>query len=158
MSKRKKVERHGDYGTRLWTIYNSMKQRCSNRNTPFYKNYGGRGIAVCDEWKNSYLAFRAWALANGYSDKLTIDRKDGNGGYTPTNCRWADHTTQIINSRIRKDNTSGFKGVSLRRDTGKFFAYVTLHGKRKGLGSHHTLGMQSQRVIFILQKIIYHTV
>jgi hypothetical protein len=65
-----------------------MKARCTVPTHQSYKNYGGRGITVCDEWFNDYLSFHIWALASGYNDHLTIDRKDNNGNYTADNCVW----------------------------------------------------------------------
>lgn len=73
---------------RLHRIWIAMKQRCSNQNTVGYKNYGGKGVIVCTEWSNSYKSFREWALECGYSETLTIDRKDFTGNYEPSNCRW----------------------------------------------------------------------
>lgn len=74
-----------------------MKNR-TDPNNPAWKNYGGRGIFVCDSWK-SYENFRDWANANGYTDKLTIDRINNNLGYNPLNCRWVDDFTQANNKR-----------------------------------------------------------
>ena len=89
---------HGDHGTRLYRIWKNMKYRCNNPNSPAYEDYGGRGISVCDEWQ-SYVGFREWAIANGYNDHLTIDRKENNKGYCPDNCRWATPRQQGNNTR-----------------------------------------------------------
>jgi hypothetical protein len=88
---------HGKSNTRLYTIFEGMKNRCYNSNTPKYKNYGGRGIRVCEEWLNDFMNFYNWAMENGYSDNLTIDRKDVDGDYCPTNCRWITDKEQRFN-------------------------------------------------------------
>jgi hypothetical protein len=83
-----RLKKHGGCGSRLYRIYDAMKQRCYNENHNHYKNYGGRGIVVCDEWKSSFDAFQQWAMQNGYADNLTIDRINVDGNYEPQNCRW----------------------------------------------------------------------
>jgi hypothetical protein len=81
---------------RIWL---SIKTRCFNGNHHTYTEYGGRGITMCEAWKNDYKAFRTWALENGYGNELSLDRIDNSGNYDPTNCRWADNFTQSRNKR-----------------------------------------------------------
>jgi len=111
-----------------------MKKRCYKQYATGYENYGGRGITICDEWLNSFEAFVAWSLANGYSDDLTIDRKDNDGNYEPSNCRWTDNFTQGANKRQRCDNTSGFVGVDFDEATQKWRARIQRRGERMHLG------------------------
>ena len=93
---------HGKYHTRLHGVWNCMKQRCNNPNNQKYKDYGGRGIKVCEEWLHDFQSFYDWAMSNGYADGLSIDRKDVNGDYEPSNCRWATMKEQRHNRRDSK--------------------------------------------------------
>lgn len=93
------ISTHGLCSTRLYKTWESMKARCNSPRTTKYSYYGGRGITVCDKWSNNFMVFHDWALNNGYTDKLTIDRKDSNGNYEPANCKWSSRTEQQRNKR-----------------------------------------------------------
>ena len=101
--------KHGCINTRLYRIWANMKTRCTNKNSPDYIRYGARGIVVCKEWLN-FLHFKEWAVANGYSDELTLDRIDNNKGYCPENCRWVNRQIQCNNTRRNKYIV--YKGVT----------------------------------------------
>lgn len=90
-----------EYGTssRLYFRWCHMKERCYSPSSRSYRHWGGRGITMCDEWKNDFLAFKEWALANGYKDGLSIDRINNDGNYEPSNCRWTTMKTQSNNRR-----------------------------------------------------------
>ncbi len=90
---------HGQHGTRLYRIWQGMHGRCYIISHPAYKYYGERGISICDDWKNDFQSFYDWALSNGYSDSLTIDRINVNGNYEPLNCRWVTRKRQMNNTR-----------------------------------------------------------
>lgn len=95
-------EKHGDSYTRLYKTWADMKTRCYTESCRSYERYGGRGITVCDEWRNSYIAFRDWALSNGYNDNLTIERVNVNGNYEPSNCKFITWEEQYDNRRSNK--------------------------------------------------------
>lgn len=82
---------------KLYSVWNTIRHRCYNPKHCKYKNYGGRGITVCEEWRYEFTPFYNWAMANGYQDGLTIDRINVNGNYEPTNCRWVTLKEQARN-------------------------------------------------------------
>lgn len=98
LTKERHPRKHGMSKHRLFGIWHSMIERCENPHCRAYKDYGDRGISVCEEWHESKNFFD-WALANGYSEELSIDRIDVDGNYEPGNCRWADTYTQANNTR-----------------------------------------------------------
>ena len=98
---------------RLKIIYKGMILRCYNQDFTAYKNYGGRGIKICESWLNDFDLFYLWSLNNGYSENLTIDRIDVNGDYEPNNCCWVDNITQQNNKRTNTLITYNDKTMTL---------------------------------------------
>lgn len=93
---------------RLYETWKNMKRRCYDPKNKRYKQYGGRGIKVCNEWLKDYMSFRNWAMENGYKDNLTIDRIDVNGNYEPSNCRWA--TLEEQQNNVTRNRILRYKG------------------------------------------------
>lgn len=123
----KRIYEHSQYYTpRLASIYNTLVQRVTNPNRITAKKYyQDKNITICDEWLTNREAFFKWAHENGYSEELTIDRIDSSKNYEPSNCRWTTKTVQARNTvRIRSNNTSGYRGVSLTKNKDKWRARI----------------------------------
>lgn len=120
------VKKHGMFGTRIYNVWHTMKERCYVKSQTSYPNYGGRGIKVCDEWQE-FIPFMEWAYANGYDEnaprgQCTLDRIDPNGNYEPNNCRWVNSSVQANNK-----NTNVFIEYNGKLDT------LTNHARNAGI-------------------------
>lgn len=94
-----RVSTHGMSKTKLYRRWKDMRRRCNNPNRKGYKNYGGRGIKVCEEWEEDFMNFYNWSMENGYLEELEIDRIDNDGNYEPNNCRWITRKEQSNNKQ-----------------------------------------------------------
>lgn len=114
--------KHNMYKTRIYKIYQSMKQRCYFEKHTHYKNYGGRGISICDEWlgKNGFVNFYNWAMCNGYNDSLSIDRINNDGNYEPSNCKFSTNEEQQNNTRITKKYNYNGETLTLTQISRKY--------------------------------------
>lgn len=108
---------HGGSNTRIHQIWKNMRARCNNHKHPAFSTWGGRGITICDEW-NDFTVFKEWALRNGYADNLSIERIDVNGGYEPSNCKWATPLEQSINRRFVLVNKDGVAWSQIAKANG----------------------------------------
>jgi len=116
-----------------------MKERCYSPNSKDYKDYGNRGITVCDEWKHDFKCFFDWAIPNGWEPGLLIDRQDVNGSYNPGNCRFVGTLVNSINRRLLySNNTSGFRGVSFSMAANKWTAQIQFDNKMQHIGVFKT--------------------
>lgn len=138
--------KYGCRTNRLYRIWRGMKARCLNKNSPNYCSYGSKGISICEEWVHDFTKFQSWALANGYSDELSIDRINVNGNYEPANCRWATIKEQANNKTNNVYITENGKTQTLaewceefnaNRDKVKCYMnrYPFLEALRKGVKS-----------------------
>jgi len=123
---------HRMTNTREYWIWSQMVQRCTNQKNKAFKNYGARGITV----HNSWLKFENFIKDMGKkpAPQDSIERTDNDKGYSPDNCKWASRTVQNRNTRIRRDNTSGEKGISFHKRIKKFSVTIAIKGKKKHIG------------------------
>ena len=113
-----------------------MLRRCRNPNATDFRRYGACGIAVCDEWQNSFAKFKEWSIENGYSDELSLDRIKSSLGYSPDNCRWATTTEQARNVRKQtRKLTSKYKGVCWSENRKKWILQVGMPGRSSYRGA-----------------------
>lgn len=125
---------------RLYWVWAAIIQRCENPKNKAYCNYGGRGICICQQWKDNFAEFRKWALANGYTDGLEIDRIDVNGNYEPDNCRFVRPALNAENKRAQHNSTTGISGVWRREKQNDYRVTITANNKRKHIGVFKTFG------------------
>ncbi len=151
---------HGLRKHRLYSIWAGMKTRVLNANNHTYKNYGGKGVFMCDEWLNNFQSFYDWAMDNGYDEKLSIDRINVNGNYEPSNCRWATHEVQTRNTRtLRANNTSGFRGVCFSKEQNKFVSAIRVDKKSIHLGYFGTAAEASCAYNkYVIDNKLEHTI
>ena len=134
--------KHGLSKHPLYNLWSTIKQRCYNPKRARFKDYGGRGIVMCEEWKNNFLAFYKWALDFGwdYDHDLQIDRCDNEGPYSPGNCRFVKCRKNILNKRnLRSTNKSGFTGVSFSIKKEKWRSEIRIHYKLHFLGLYNSI-------------------
>jgi transcription elongation factor Elf1 len=125
---------HGLHSHKLYKTWQNLIQRCNNPKRKDYKDYGGRGITVCEEWLDVTI-FIAWCESTHPNmEGYTLDRIDNDKGYNPENCRWVDRSTQSINQRIQKNNKSGVVGVHYYKGNVKWVAYISVTNTRKHIG------------------------
>jgi len=132
-------ENHGLRHHPLYVVWANMKSRCYSFTNERYKDYGGRGIIVCDQWLNTPSIFISWATNNGYKTGLQIDRFNNDLSYTPENCRFVTNGENALNTRlIYKSNTSGFRGVSFNKINNKFYSRIAAKDTNYYLGAFKT--------------------
>ena len=153
----KQTGSHNLYYHRFYSTWNGVMQRCNNPKHKRYKDYGGRGITICEEWLD-IRNFVAWAAATHPNMKgYTLDRIDNDGGYSPENCRWVDKSTQVINQRTRKDNKSGFVGINWYSFNKKWRVQITWQNITYSVGSFLTIEEAVQaRDNYIIENKLPH--
>lgn len=123
---------HGMYRTPEYNAWNAMIQRCTNPNNPAYKNYGGRGITVCTEWKDSFIAF--FTDMGKRPERLTLERKNNNLGYSKENCIWDTRINQSRNQRIWQKNRTGMRGIYWCKKRQKYSVNIGVNNKQYYIG------------------------
>ena len=125
---RKANTTHSGSKTRLYQTWCNMKARCYRQGSTDYRRYGGRGITICDEWRDNFAAFQEWALSHGYDDNLTIDRIDVDKGYCPENCQWLSRS-ENSKKAIEDQRSKKVPKAVVCIETGKVFLSRSEAGK-----------------------------
>ena len=147
---------HGLTQHRFYKTWNNIFKRCNNPKNKYYKNYGGRGIKVCEEWLD-VRNFVTWCeLTHPNIEGYTLDRIDVNGNYEPSNCRWATPSIQNVNKRLQLNNKSGFAGVDLLK-SGRWKCRISINKNRITLGTFLTIEEAVQaRDKYIIENKLPH--
>lgn len=142
---------HGMTGTAIYARWKEIKRRTGAPSSSNYKNYGARGINLCEEWQQSFKAFFEY-LGNPPTPKHTIERIDNSKGYEPGNVRWATYREQSLNKRLLRKNKTGYVGVFVTR--GYIYSMITINRKRIFLGQFPTAKLAHQA--YLKAKLKYH--
>lgn len=134
--RRIRLTKHGLHNTPEYKAWLGMKARCYNKKYGHYDRYGGRGIIVCDEWKNNFLQFYE-DMGKKPSSDYQLDRINNDGNYCKENCRWVTPSQNCYN-RTRYHNKTGFTGVSVNTSSGRFSAWYSLNRKHIQVGTYDT--------------------
>lgn len=144
---------HGHSRTRLYNIWCGIIKRCENKNEDSFKYYGGRGISICREWRESYQIFETWSISNGYTKDLTIDRIDVNGNYEPSNCRWTTRFIQSQNQRTRNDNKLGHRCISICNRNNTVYVVQVQRFKKRFASRHKDLNEAIEYRDFLINEL-----
>lgn len=130
------LKKHGLATTKIYHIFWGMLNRCYKETNSAYEYYGGKGIKVCEEWNgfDKFMNFYEWAMGNGYKEGLQLDRIDNDKDYCPENCRWVTAEENARNQKVRKDNTSGYKGINFDKRKNLWAVRISANGKRLYVG------------------------
>ena len=134
----KNREIHGMTKTTEYSSWLAMKSRCLNSKNKDFKYYGGRGINICNEWKNSFLSFYS-DMGKKPFDNYSIDRIDNNKEYSKNNCKWSSKSDQAINRRVKSSSKTGVSGVSFCNTHKEYKAYINKNGVRYNLGNFKSI-------------------
>lgn len=142
----KRSENHPYMNTRLYSIWCGIRRRCYSQKSHAYKWYGAKGVRMCKEWEQRFLNFYEWAIANGYSDNLSIERIDSAKNYEPSNCKWIPLSQQNSNKRISRYIEYRGEKMSIKYASEKFgIPYVTIIGRlNKGWSGNEVIEKSAQ--------------
>lgn len=132
------MKTHGLTHHPLYSIWKSMRYRCSNIKHKDYINYGARGIKVCNGWNNKFILFYEWSI-NKWGKGLLLDRIDNNGNYEPSNCRFTTNRISSLNRRMQKNNKSGHIGVYKYGKNERWLTQIKINGKNVYIGTFESI-------------------